>query len=304
MLDTLHHIHEGWLKSFAKDLPISEKAFEIIQFYIRNNAIIENVDAYLNGLGDFINDMTSIIGGWADQSPADTVPPVFTDEERDALHAFLETVRSNQIRKTLLRAASLLEERLEMPLEGILSPDAAQAESRSRIIDRELGSLLIDFNSLARSSPLLADYFCLLLFYFSLYKLFQSKTLASLLNDFIPKRKNRRGQQVRNRSEQIRRLIESDEEYRESYFELIKTLYPLCVKQITTVKNTFGLSDLIFRNKDNTINKRAYLKILTTFVHNTINSGLGVVVGLHFRTAASALQKGARAILDQMGLAT
>jgi hypothetical protein len=64
-------------------------------------------------------------------------------------------------------------------------------------------------------------------------------------------------------------------------------------KQIANIVKTFELSGLLFRDEKATVIRSAYVKLLTNFIHDTLYSGLSVVVGFPFRSAASAFQEGA-----------
>lgn len=68
------------------------------------------------------------------------------------------------------------------------------------------------------------------------------------------------------------------------------------LKQIATVVETFGIAGLMFRDS-NGIQKDVYLKLLSAFLHNSVNSGLGIIVGFPFRPASAAFEKAAAGLM-------
>jgi flagellar biosynthesis protein FlhG len=136
-----------------------------------------------------------------------------------------------------------------------------------------------------------------LVFYFTLYKLLQTKTVVRLIADFIPKRRNSRGRLERNKFLQIKNIVESGKSYRMEYLRMMKALFPVLHKQVVDVIKTFELSRLHFEGKDGKPNREAYLKLFNNYMHEALNSGLGVVVGFKYRPASRAFQEAANRIL-------
>jgi hypothetical protein len=137
----------------------------------------------------------------------------------------------------------------------------------------------------------------LLLFYFSLYKLYQSRTLIGLIRGLIPRRRNQKGRMVRDRFRQIRTLVEGDEGYRTRYLKTLQALYQILVRQIAAIAEALKLPDLLLRDPQSRINGRAYLKLLTAFLHETLYGGLSVIVGFDYRSTAVAFREGAERLL-------
>ena len=107
---------------------------------------------------------------------------------------------------------------------------------------------------------------------------------------------------VRDKFLQIRNLVENNREYRQKYIGLIKTLFPILCRQILIMVETFELSRLVFKNDDGTLNREAYLKLFNNFMHEAVNSGLGVVVGFSYRPASIAFQRAANRLLREMNI--
>jgi len=139
----------------------------------------------------------------------------------------------------------------------------------------------------------------LLLFYFSLYKLYQSRTLISLIKGLIPRRRNQKGRLVRDRFRQIRTLVEGDQGYRARYLRTLQALYQVLMRQIVAIAEALALPDLLLRDQQSRINGKAYLKLLTAFLHETLYGGLSVIVGFHYRSTAAAFRDGAERLLTE-----
>jgi hypothetical protein len=137
----------------------------------------------------------------------------------------------------------------------------------------------------------------LLLFYFSLHKLFQSRTLVTVLRGLVPRRVNQRGRKVRDRFRQIRTLVERDPGYRERYLKALGTLHALVMRQVAAVARALDLDGLVIMDGESRIDGRPYLKLLAAFLHEALYSGLSVIVGFDYRSAAVAFQEGAERLL-------
>ncbi|MCF6335190.1 MAG: hypothetical protein L3J12_05580, partial [Spirochaetales bacterium] len=163
-------------------------------------------------------------------------------------------------------------------------------------LDRELSLVLIGIQKSNIGS--LKNGGSLLLFYFSLYKLFQSDKLLDILISFIPRKKEE--MKERDRYTQIKNLLKSDNSYKKSYFDLVKTFLPLVSKQIVNAAKTFELNSLIFRDKEGKIVKEVYLKLTSSFIHEAINSGLGIIINFDYRPASRAFTKAAENLLKHI----
>ena len=61
---------------------------------------------------------------------------------------------------------------------------------------------------------------------------------------------------------------------------------------------TIDVGPLVFKDGTEGLNRTAYVKLLNNLLHDTVNSGLSVVVGFEFRPAALAFQEAAERLLD------
>jgi hypothetical protein len=210
-------------------------------------------------------------------------------------------VKSSTIRREILRLQGLVGEQAQKKTEARRAFAAGLPAEDDSALDREIARFLVALNKAATASALMRSQGVLLLFYFSLHKLLRSHTLLALLKGLIPRKTNQKGRKVRDRQRQIRTLVEQDPEYRARYLKTMRTLHFVAMKQLDMICRTFSLDKLLLRDAAGRMDGRAYLKLLAAFLHETLYSGLSVIVGFEYRSAAAAFQDGAERLLASMG---
>lgn len=140
----------------------------------------------------------------------------------------------------------------------------------------------------------------ILLCYLSVLLLASSPRVRQLVTGVIPRR-TESGRTVRDRRTQIHNLIERNDTYHTRYFQLVRRLYPVLVQQINRLVDASGWTSLLLRSPDGTVNKNAYLKLLTHVLHDSLHAGLGVYVGFRYNNAGRALEEGAKDLLKTIG---
>jgi len=297
LADTLKFADEQCLRVLAEGLALPRLAMEIVVLYLNAHGPVEDPAETLEDLGRYLRVLASRAG-----SDGAGERDLFTPEERRALGRFLETVHRDPLRRRLLGLIGMLEERLQA-MESSRGPFAPGLKVRKdKAVDRELSSLLIELSRSPTAPPALVRQAGLLLFYFSLYKLLQSATVTELIGRLVPARQNARGARIRDRNRQIRCLVEGDPEYRQQYLKTVRTLYPVVVRQLTNMVKVLDLSPLLFRDSAGKVLRSAYLRLLTNFLHDTLYSGLSVVVGFPYRASGRAFEHGAGRVLELMGV--
>ncbi len=308
LLDLACFMQEQRINDLKRELHISEKLFHLIRYFIIHSKKISNVDKFMGELGEYLKKVliTNFISHLPEgRNPAGNIKKmsIFNRSEQGELKHFLLTIQNDKLMQTLTTLIEYLERALRAAEESANPFTFTTEINMHRALDKQIGLLLISINEAkADFSDQLVNQAGVYTFYFSLYKLLQSKTVLKVINDFIPKKKNKKGLRIRNRREQIRNLVEKNEAYRSGYFTLIKTLYPVIIRQISTVISTLNLGNLMLRDKDNRINKVAYLKLFSNFIHETINSGLSVIIGFHRRPAVTAFKKAADLLLEKINI--
>jgi hypothetical protein len=294
--DGLEYTNTRLLSQAMKKEGIPLRLQEMVASYIHHNPAIGEEDAYLDGLRDHLNATIAIMTG----DGASAAARRFSAEESAALRDLLLRVKQSGLRREMLRMEDLIAEQVRR-MEEARGPFASRmAPTQNKALDRELGRLLVILNRAARGSSLMRNQGVLLLFHFSLYKLFQSRTLVSVLKSLIPRRAGPKGRLVRDRFRQIRTLVERDPAYRERYLKTLRTLHALVMRQVSAVARALDLRNLVILDGKSQLDARPYLKLLAAFLHETLYSGLSVIVGFDYRSAAAAFQEGAEKLLSSI----
>ena len=290
----LDMVHTDLLQTIPCKADISDRMMTLIRFYFKSHPVIPNSDEALGNLAAYI----AILSGITVQESKTEKYQLFTEKQKNHLISFIGSVQKSSLRQQIIKTTRLINQKIasldsEASLFSIpMSHDPGTA------LDKELSLVLIKIQKSGVLS--LRNSGGLLLFYFSLYKLFQSKKLLGLLLDFIPKKDEEDNE--RDRYTQIKNLLKKDNSYKKSYFKLIKTFLPLVSKQVATAAKTFELNHLVFRDKKGKIIKEAYLKLTSSFIHEAINGGLGIIINFDYRPASIAFAKSADELLKHISL--
>ena len=296
LLSTLEALQEERLRSEPLTMSVSPKTAELVKYYISRNKNIENIDTYIQELGSYLKNL-AVIAGEGRLLADIEITEIFSHEQSKNLKAYVARVQKDLLRQSIIRLLTLVEEKKQQAENSNRIFSAGAPSFSDKILDREISSLLIDISRLPSLNPTLKNLGSVLLFYFALYKLFQSETVVGLISGFIPQRDNSRGTKIRDRKRQISILVEKDRRYQQQYYRLIKMLYSVINKQLTTITRAFQLQNLIFRNEKNQLMSKAYLTLLTNFIHGTIYGGLSIIIGFDYRPASIAFQRGAERLL-------
>lgn len=279
----------------AESSVFNERSYRLIRSHILRQPDIGDIDSYLKDLSRFF---VLFLTGRIPEGKAVR----FSLEQEMELKAYLLKVKNTPLRNEILDLSRLVETRIES-LEQAQTPFGFKGVSDSfKMVDRAILGILNSASKVVRHKPEISGYAGLLMFYFSLLKLFQSETVYSLVMDFIPRKKDEKGRAVRNRYAQIAHLARQDGEYRKKYMELVRTLYPVVFRQIGQVAETFKLRPLMLHDKTGKINREAYIRLFTNFLHETLYAGLGMTVGFSYRPASLAFREGAEKLLSKTGV--
>ena len=218
---------------------------------------------------------------------------VLTADERSVLLKYLESLAADRVRAAAVHARDLINTVLDTWGDGSREHQSARGRALEKRIIAALRALARDKR---RGRPPLRNAGGCLLLYVSIHKLLASDRIRGLLRSFVPVRRDEQGKLVRDRYRQIRSLIEHDEQYHRRFFELVKRFFPIVIGQLRKLIETQHLQPLVLRSKTREVHRTAYLKLLTTWMHDTANSGLGISVGMAHTTAARTIQDGAKAL--------
>jgi cellulose biosynthesis protein BcsQ len=137
----------------------------------------------------------------------------------------------------------------------------------------------------------------MLICYLALLLIMEAPSVRTIISQAIPSRVSE-GKRVRDRRLLIRNLVVRNGDYHHRYFELVKTLYPVLMKQVDRLVASSSWSGLLLRTADGEVNRNAYLKLLTHTLHDVLHAGLGVYVGFRYNTAGRAIEEGAKRLLS------
>ncbi|MCK5197141.1 MAG: ParA family protein [Spirochaetales bacterium] len=288
----LDMVHSDLLQAIPCKADISDRMITLIKFYFKSHPIIPNSEEALGNLAAYI----AILSGITVKESKTEKYQLFTEKQKKDLIHFIKTVKNSSLRQQIIKTTRLINQKIASLESEASLFSVPMSHDPGAALDRELSVVLIKIQKSGILS--LKNSGGLLLFYFSLYKLFQSEKLLGLLLDFIPRKKGKNND--RDRYTQIINLLKTDNSYQKSYLKLIKTFLPLVSRQVSTAAKTFELNNLVFRDKNNTIIKEVYLKLTSSFIHEAINGGLGIIINFDYRPASSVFAKSADELLKQI----
>ncbi|HVO39106.1 MAG TPA: P-loop NTPase [Spirochaetia bacterium] len=298
MRDSLSHVHGRLVAKAAQKLDVPRGARSVVASYIQRHPVIGEPGEYVNDLSDYLRTIIQVVSG---QDPASSPrAPVFNQKERGSIAGFLKRLARSALLKDIVRLEDLLETTIRRMEESRRKFSSGLPLAQDKAVDRELGRLLVSLNDAASRHAVVRSHGVLLLFHFSLYKLFQSPTILRMLRALVPRRKNRQGRMVRDRFRQIRTIVEGDPAYRARYLKVLKTLLLILTRQLVTIGDAFELPNLLLRDKSSRINSRAYLTLLTAFLHEALYSGLSIIVGFDYRSTAVSFSEAAERLLASL----
>ena len=297
MQSAVEAIYDNLLLQISPDLGISAQLKQLLRSFVRALPPTFNSTEEVRNFGLFLH---SILKNQLSLSgtPPD-VSTQFTGNQEKQLEEYFRQCESNRTRLQLLKTLDLLkkkeqaeETKFDLFLASGTSVDPGHA------LDREITALLLFLAEEKKASIAMKNMSSLLMFYFCLYKLFQSDKIVDTLNNFVPRRKDRGGVKIRDRHNQILTLVNHSDQYRKKYLNLIKRLFPLIMKQLEVMSGTFELEDLLFTPQKGKSSRELYARLTAGFVHEAVNSGLGILISFHHRPASAAFQQAARSLLQ------
>ena len=279
LADTLRSLAESALPSAAD--AVGERTAPLLSYYLRKAGTGASPKEALASLESFISTETGA-----------TLP----DNLRKNLLSWLQSNADTPLRRKLASAEEITGMKMEaLENEGGFADTPAVS---SKALDREIIGLLKELCKLPQDSPM-RPMAGLLLFRFTLLKLFTNETARKLILAFLPRREEG-GQQIRDRRRQILRITGAEESYRQRYFALVKKLYPVVSRQLDHLVDTFHLGNLLFRNAEGQVVRGTYAKLFSATLYEMVNSGLGIVTGFRFRPSSRAFRTGFDSLLMKL----
>ncbi len=298
---SLDALHEEILASIPLEIDLSPRFKLLLRLFLRNRSKGAESESQLKDFGSYLKNIMGIASQEreirAEEGNFPESTPLFSPEQKQALKKYFIRCNDNRSRAQLIKARLLVARKLEREEHGasLFAANNGASQDPGGAVDRELSALLMFLEEEVDRIPAITNQSGLILFYFCLYKLLQSDSVKETLDAFVPKRKEN-GRQVRDRHRQIMRLVQKTQNYRKEYLSLIRKLLPLIMRQVEVMSRTFELKKLIFR-KEGKPAKDVYAKLTSNFLHEAINSGLGVVVSFGHRPASRAFEEAAESLM-------
>ncbi len=279
---------------------LTNKSESVIQSFFIDNADISSAEENISMLEQFLSDIMREQA--AGDSGALASLKSLSDEEGFHLRNVIDRIGKDRLKQHLLKLKKILNTMIEETANSSRLFYHAPAPSRIKNLYREIIKLLKVVDRRVYSKNVVYRNLAgILLFYFSVMKLLESGKIIDILESFVPAKQNG-GKKKRDKYRQIQFFLEYSKDYHDKYFKLIKLLFPVVKHQLAKLTKTYDVTKLIFKTGGGSINEKAYLKLLTNFVHDTINSGLGIIVGFHYNPQAIAFEKAAVRLLNHKGL--
>ncbi len=288
MADKIAFMREERVRRLSAGLELPAKMTAALRYYVQTHPGIENPREYLLAWIEYVRTLVPQAG------EAEGIRLRPTQEKQ--LLAFLRRVRDDKYLRILRKPEEYIRQAVDSQRGGSRLFGTEKSLDFNRVIDREVCSLLQYTAEEGGRDPLQKNMGGLLLFDFALFKLLQSQSLVDMIHGFVPRR-TEQGRSVRDKREQIYNLVERSEKYQIDFLQLVKKIYPLAEKQVAAVVKTFGLSPLVLRSGEGKLLRDGYVKLLTTALHDTVHSGLGVVIGFRHSPASRAFAQAAGKIL-------
>ncbi len=298
MEDLLEMIHNEIISPVELEGLFSKKILSLIKFYFLRNPVIGDINEALTNIMSYI----AVISGISPEKLSSKEIQLLSGEQDLRLRKYIEKLKENKRRSQILKLQRLLKQKIASLDSDTRLFSVSASVDPGKALDRELSIFLVQIDPGTLNNSTLKNSAGLLLFTFSMYKLFQSDKVASLIINFIPKKTSSDNKTERDRYTQIKKLVEKDPAYQKQYLNLIKTLFPLITRQVQVAAETFELKNLVFSDSSGKLRKDIYLKLTSTFIHEAVNSGLGIIVAFDHRPAAHAFTSAAKNLLVRMGV--
>ncbi len=300
--------------SLSAEIQVLGKLLDTIQMVHR--VIIAELDSGKFDSADFANelrfflsryspelgsdlDVDTILESASSYLDFDDIASSSDEEKRNAVADFIRRYLDHPLAQPIRRAVSAIAEATEA------AADRNRLFSRSGDGNRDAKNARIAINDLIEAinsrgeGSFTRNLGGILVSYFAFLLIMDSPKVRALVAKSIPTRMNE-GKRIRDRRLLIRNLVQKNEVYHKRYFDMVKTIYPVLIRQVDKLIERSGWQKLYLRDPSGSVNRNAYLKLLTHILHDILHSGLGVFVGFRYNTAGRAIEDGAKRLLQML----
>lgn len=245
---------------------------------------------------DFSSDVDGFISSFSSSVEALVSVDSFSSfsSSMDRCRAFLRNLGSNSLWRLLTDVSDRLKKRMEKHDSSVFDSSVAAPSHVYKLLVR----LLYALRPYCKKNPFLKNLVGVLVFSFALHMLGANPSVERFILDFVPYKKSADGRPERDRAAQIRYLIEKDESYHKAYVRLVSRLFPLFMAQLNRLVERYKLEDFVFYDKDGSVKRASYLKLLSAFLHDSLHAGLGVFFGFKYNAAGEEIRRAADVLLS------
>lgn len=289
-------------QSLASRVPVGRKTRDLIAFYLLRNRKIDkpteylrDLDAFLAGLveSNTLGNMQQLLKRLGRQTGLQT----FTRDQAKAVVVMIRDAVKDELRNELARVLDILDDAIEELVNNRRGFMQSGSLDRRRIVNSAVPRLLRLLAMETGLSPYGRNASALALFYLAAEQELVEGEAAERLRGLVPTRVDGKGRPVRDRNQQIARLLARDEGYHSRFYESVREFFPGVTRKLSDLNNTHDLRTLVLR-KAGSFHGEAYVKLLTHLLHDIINTGLGVNISFTYNAASQAIKKGAEELLQ------
>ena len=274
-----------------------KKLAELINSFLGPHREIDDDENIIDELFEYIGIFVSRLGKVADAKI--NLSGLVTEEEREKIKESISLIRNDKTILNLKKAIAVTSEALKSLEDSSRMFYAEIKPDKFNSVVREITAVLDDAETRypEGESRYLAG---VLLFYLAVLKMIKADKYHEAMTGFIPSRKDKKGNIARDRHEQIRQLAEKNLEYQKKFIDLVKELHLPLMEELEKTAKEISAKKILFTGQKNgktKINTASYAKLLGNYLHDSLNSGLSIIIGFPYRTASIKFQKSAELVL-------
>ncbi len=292
------------VRDLCSHLPLGKKTRDLVSFYLLHNRKIEapaqylkDIDAFLAGLveSNTLGNMRQLLQRLGRHTGLQT----FTKDQAKHMVLMIRDAGKDELRGELARVIEILDDTIEELVGSRRGFMHRGSLDRTRIVNSAVPRLLRLLAAETALSPYGRNASALALFYLAAEQELVEGDAAGKLKALVPTRRDGRGKTVRDRHQQVARILARDEGYHSRFFESVRDFFPGLTRTMAELNKAHTLGPLILR-KDGSFHGEAYVKLLTHLLHDIINTGLGVNISFTYNAASRAIRSGADRLLEIM----
>jgi flagellar biosynthesis protein FlhG len=285
LIDATHMLHKSVIAGIETAGLFDRETAEELRFHLSSQSGMVDVEELVASSGEVV--LTSTERKRAQQLDVNAITKF--------VHRYAQHPLVPRIRQTLHALEQASEEIIDLERPFLAKPSDRRAVALAR---RSVVALVTSIQQ-AKPTTFERNLGGILMCYLAILMLVGSPTVQKMMVGVIPRRQEG-GRIVRDRRTQIANLVERNEAYHKRYFALVKRIFPVLVQQTNRLVGRYRWNALLLTSKDGSVNKNAYLKLLTNVLHDSLHAGLGVYVGFRYNAAGRAIEEGARRLISRL----